>query len=346
MSLARVNVLNIGLMLGSLAVAMVVPFESFLLAYAVLGPLHYLTQISWLHDRGYFTRGNRDWLLLALLAAGIVGAMLLGSIGTGHRWMGHVAVSLMVFAFGYSLLLATTKDKALRWAGALVIGSLAVALYGTRGTAVLFGLYVPTIIHVCVFTAMFVLYGALKGRSVSAHLSALVFAGCVGAAVLWDPGTLGYTASQYAIEAYRDFGALHLQLMRDTGRLAEAVPATTTDSPIYPLAGYAELFTLPGGLQIGRLIAFAYTYHYLNWFSKTSVIRWHEVPRARMVAVVVIWIVSVALYAWEFSVGMKWLLFLSFLHVLLEFPLDFRTAFGVGGELLGRIGIRSRAAAG
>jgi hypothetical protein len=30
-----------------------------------------------------------------------------------------------------------------------------------------------------------------------------------------------------------------------------------------------------------RLIAFAYQYHYLNWFSKTSIIKWHEVTRAR-----------------------------------------------------------------
>jgi hypothetical protein len=136
--------------------------------------------------------------------------------------------------------------------------------------------------------------------------------------------------------------------MRDTGRLAEIVPAATTppDSRMYPMADYAELFTQPASLQVGRLIAFAYTYHYLNWFSKTSVIRWHEVPRARMLAVVAIWIASVALYAWEFSVGMKWLLLLSFLHVLFEFPLDFRTAFGIGGELLGRIGLRRRTAAG
>ncbi len=52
MNLAGVNYLNMGLMVLSCALAFVLPFELFLLAYAVLGPLHYLTQISWLHDRG------------------------------------------------------------------------------------------------------------------------------------------------------------------------------------------------------------------------------------------------------------------------------------------------------
>jgi len=56
LSIDQVNYLNIGLMIGSAAVAVRWPFETFLFAYIVLGPLHYLTEISWLHDRHYFTR--------------------------------------------------------------------------------------------------------------------------------------------------------------------------------------------------------------------------------------------------------------------------------------------------
>src|SRR5262245_66068389 len=52
-------------MLVSALLAWMLPFEMFLLAYAVLGPLHYLTQISWLHDRGWFTTGRWDWVPLA-----------------------------------------------------------------------------------------------------------------------------------------------------------------------------------------------------------------------------------------------------------------------------------------
>src|SRR5262245_10625902 len=64
----RVNYVNIALMLVSAVIAIRLPFELFLVTYAVLGPLHYLTQMSWLHDRGYFTTGRWDWMPLALLA--------------------------------------------------------------------------------------------------------------------------------------------------------------------------------------------------------------------------------------------------------------------------------------
>jgi len=45
---------HLGLMLSALGLAYLVPFELLLLAYVVLGPAHYATEISWLHDRKYF----------------------------------------------------------------------------------------------------------------------------------------------------------------------------------------------------------------------------------------------------------------------------------------------------
>ena len=43
------------------------PFETFLFAYAFLGPLHYLTEISWLHDRQYFSKGKYDFTFLLII---------------------------------------------------------------------------------------------------------------------------------------------------------------------------------------------------------------------------------------------------------------------------------------
>src|SRR6266852_5888202 len=68
LSTEQVNYLNIGLMLVAALAAFVRPFELFLFAYAFLGPLHYLTEISWLHDRRYFTRGRNDYLYLVAVA--------------------------------------------------------------------------------------------------------------------------------------------------------------------------------------------------------------------------------------------------------------------------------------
>jgi hypothetical protein len=71
-----VNWLNIGLMVVACGAAIAAPFQVFLGAWAILGPLHYLTEISWLHDRNYFTRRNtarRWWLALVLFAALTIG---------------------------------------------------------------------------------------------------------------------------------------------------------------------------------------------------------------------------------------------------------------------------------
>ena len=85
--------------------------------------------------------------------------------------------------------------------------------------------------------------------------------------------------------------------------------------------------------MVSRLIAFAYTYHYLNWFSKTQVIQWHKVPKLRFIAVIVLWVASVGLYVYDYAVGFKWLFLLSFAHVLLEFPLNHQSFIGIGREI-------------
>jgi hypothetical protein len=98
-----------------------------------------------------------------------------------------------------------------------------------------------------------------------------------------------------------------------------------------------DVFATPLGTMIGRVIAYAYTYHYLNWFSKTSVIKWHEVPRIRLAIAVAIWIASLGVYAWDYLVGLNVLFFLSMLHVFLEFPLNWRSFIDIGSELKARV---------
>src|SRR5581483_6211306 len=93
------------------------------------------------------------------------------------------------------------------------------------------------------------------------------------------------------------------------------------------------IFSSDIGFGIMRFIAFAYTYHYLNWFSKTSVIKWHQVPRQWLLSVIVLWIFSVGLYAYSYETGLMVLYFLSMLHVFLEFPLNYRSFIGIGDEV-------------
>ena len=95
---------------------------------------------------------------------------------------------------------------------------------------------------------------------------------------------------------------------------------------------WSIIFYSNAGIMLMRFIAFAYLYHYLNWFSKTEVIRWHKVPKVRFIGVIALWLVACGLYAYDYAVGLSFLFFLSFTHVLLEFPLNVTSIIGIGKE--------------
>src|ERR1700759_2897071 len=66
----RADIIHAGLLLASLALAYVLPFELLLLSYIILGPAHYYTEISWLHDRSYFMPTRAFAFVLAAAALG------------------------------------------------------------------------------------------------------------------------------------------------------------------------------------------------------------------------------------------------------------------------------------
>ena len=183
-------------------------------------------------------------------------------------------------------------------------------LFSSARAYALLAYFIITIVHVLVFTAAFVLYGALKRRSGAAIASLAIYAACVASFFLIPASPLA-AASPRVREMYDFFAPLNEQLI--------------------------ALFRLEGGvydaLPVMRLIAFAYTYHYLNWFSKTSVIGWHHITRTRAAVIVLGWATAVVLYAVDYTLGLSVLYVLSVLHVLLEFPLNHQTFAGIGSEL-------------
>ena len=66
----QTDAIHFALMVAAVGLADVFPFELVLLAYVFLGPAHYLTEISWLHDRKYFLphRGIALALIVVALA--------------------------------------------------------------------------------------------------------------------------------------------------------------------------------------------------------------------------------------------------------------------------------------
>jgi len=134
-----------------------------------------------------------------------------------------------------------------------------------------------------------------------------------------QPQNLFYAVSNYTQKSYALFAELNFRLINVLGMEA--------------LTDMKQVYTSNSGFVIMRFIAFAYTYHYLNWFSKTSVIKWHLVPKKMLVGTIILWLLAVGLYLVDYNLGLKVLFFLSFLHVFLEFPLNIISFTGIGKEV-------------
>lgn len=327
----QIDWLNIALLLGSAGAAYVLPFEVFLFSYAVLGPLHYLTEISWLHQRQYFATGKRDALWLLVLAAAL---FTVGFVVPKFTPRAESPATLELYqqrtlqagaAITYLALMSAVAMAAFRQLSSKIIFVLIAVVFllglvKLQAWILLFAIFLPTLIHVYIFTAAFMLLGALRNRSWPGLLSFGLLLTIGTALLVYQPPVEGSVS-----KLVRDHYILFDELNKWFARLLGASP------------GDFDPYTSPFGQAIMRFIAFAYTYHYLNWFSKTSIIKWHQVNRWRLVSVFALWVLAVALYATNYKVGFIALYTLSFLHVFLEFPLNWRSFVDLGKECRGLV---------
>jgi hypothetical protein len=423
----KINYANIGLMLITGVLSYFYPFETFLLAYAYLGPLHYLTEISWLHDRNYFAKGKYDFIVLLLVGVLLSYAAFAKDFGVSVEVYDYFVKmnlfdKLIVFALFSSILFALVKNLFIKIIAILflfifVSGWLspdAAAKNAESTTIFALTSLVPTLIHVYVFTGLFMLFGALKNRSVSGMWQMVGFVAIPLLLVFAIPVDTKAPISKFGKDAHyakgdgffstnvsiidhfnltdnpvytnsdfvsfvkkNDFKQANAQynfiskanlnglvdslskipnkaylikkqplnpnfqvdnillLFSKEGMLDEyqmkPIPAKLFTG--FSLEKYASVvYNSSVGIMLMRFIAFAYLYHYLNWFSKTEVIRWHKVPKIRFAAVVILWIAASVFYTMDYSLGLSVLFFLSFTHVLLEFPLYIMSIVGIGKE--------------
>ena len=403
---AQINYLNIGLMILSAIGAFFLPFEVFLFAYAFLGPLHYLTEISLLHDRSYFSKGKYDFIVLVIIGVLLSYAAFAKDFGINTDFYeafveANLFDKLLVLALFSAILFALVENLIVKIVAILF---LFVFISGwlspersaeNNASTTIFALtsLVPTLIHVYVFTGLFMLYGALKSRSKTGLISVATFIVIPIILVFYTPvNPKTNFLSDYGKKAYYadgdgffytnvsildHFKLIDEPLLTNKQYLDSVVNKKSADNQI-PIAERARItdslknklsenFIVPNqeseyynkpipvkfaipintkdyywnsiffstvGIMLMRFIAFAYLYHYLNWFSKTEVIRWHKVPKLRFVLVIGLWLTACGLYAYDYALGLSFLFFLSFSHVLLEFPLNIVSIVGIGKETL------------
>ncbi len=322
--------LNISLILLALYVAFHLPYQLFLLAYAVLGPLHYLTEINWIRSKGYFV-SQRGWVWFALgcsiliflpkalkewplgESTGIADSALIGFLITYSNsfLLATVFVALSIFFFRKTWMVV------LAGLGAFLAG-ISINHWSIYQLSI--GLLLPTLVHVYLFTLLFMWYGALKSRSIPGYLSVLLLAACPVYIWMGDMQVSTYLMSDAFKQIYVDQN-FHVTNFK----LGEMLGLSSQDSFYF----FAQT---EWKLQV--FIAFAYTYHYLNWFSKTTVIRWHKhLSRSRTLLIAGLWLLSVCLFWYDYKVGFLSLLGLSFLHVILEFPINAISIRGIGRAL-------------
>ncbi|MDI9341410.1 MAG: hypothetical protein QM534_12645 [Sediminibacterium sp.] len=320
MNTDRINYINIGLIILSCIAAFFLPFELFLFSYGILGPLHYLTEIGWLHKKNYFTKGKYDFVFLVIICS----ILFYYSFFAQRSKQAHDPIffsNLIALGLMSSAIFVFIKDWLYRIA-LIVLSFFVLSFFGkSEHYYVWISIFLPTIIHVFIFTWLFMLYGVLKEKSKSGFLSIIVLLICAASFFLIRPDNLNYAVSDYVQKSYSQFDLLNYYLI-NYFHLDE-------------LTEVKQIFTSSAGFVIMRFIAFAYTYHYLNWFSKTSVIKWHTVKRPVLIGTILLWLASIALYIYDYNVGLTALFFLSFLHVFLEFPLNVVSFNGIGKEISG-----------
>lgn len=314
MKAATIHHLNSGLIVLSCFIAFFIPFELFLFSYAVLGPLHYLTEIGWLHKKNYFTKGKYDFILLGISCCILVYWNYIPP--KSHTLMADIILLSALCSFAFVFMKDWLYRAAVILLSLLTVGFLNDMTHYFTWAAI----FLPTIIHVFIFTWAFMLYGVLKERSWQGLVSIIVLIICALLLFSIQPQNLFYPVSEYIQKAYSNFVLLNFSLVNFLN--------------MDQFSDIAQVFNTNAGFVIMRFIAFAYTYHYLNWFSKTSVIKWHLVSKKSLLITIGIWLLSVAIYAYDYSLGMNVLFFLSFLHVFLEFPLNIVSFTGIGKEVL------------
>lgn len=316
-----VDTLNIFLIILSLIIAFLIPFELFLMAYAILGPLHYLTEIRWLHEKKYFLADKMwGWIFVGftiLMSLNLIFKIpfITNVIEPNDRvfieqQINYFIYPLPLIAFVFALCAVHVR----KWQGiviSLVISIVLslVTLYYVSPIGIMVGMLLPTIIHVFVFTLLFMVFGTLQTKNTSGIIAIILL--CI------VPLLIAYSSI-----SIREFP------------ISTTIIITFLDGRFDVVNTYlAELFGQPNdkksifysiaGIKVQIFIAFAYTYHYLNWFSKTSVIGWSKnMNKRNLLFILCIWLLSMGLYWYDYKTGLTALFFLSFLHVFLELPLN------------------------
>ncbi len=328
MTSKKIDIINIGLIFISLFLAFRLPFELFLFSYVVLGPLHYLTELNWLKEKSYFVH-ERKWIWVYILLCLLLALPVLMSFATNGAFKNNLIyknfsrivhnsfseIILIMFLFSISLVyIRKWKHILFSFLASVAIGILVIKYVAF--SFIIAGIFLPTIIHVYLFTILFIIFGALNTKSAAGLICAFLLLLCpvIIFTLKLDPSAYEVSSSAKTSYITGRFSNVSFYMARILG----------------PLEKGRFHFLSDVGIRIQIFIAFCYTYHYLNWFSKTSTIGWSKLlSKVKFALIFLLWMGSIFLYWYDYKIGYIVLFFLSILHVVLEFPLNITSIKGI-----------------
>ncbi len=313
-----IDILNLVLIIIALILAIAIPFKLFLFAYAFIGPLHYLTEINWLHGKSYFIK-RRKWIIWPILLSIIFVFPYLFSLPElsnqkvftettltkSFSWISGCIWLALFMALGL-VISQSSKGRI------ILVGAGVLSMFLLRSIPVYniwIGLLLPTLIHVFLFTLFFMLLGSLRTNSYVGYLNCIVMV--IIPILIWRAPITGQNI--WLTEGMKfNFTQNNFHVLN------------ATVSKILGLSEGREFYFLGGkSYKIQVFISFAYFYHYLNWFSKTTVIGWHKMlTQQKSIYLFSAWLLFASLVILNYQMGITVLMLLSILHVFLEFPLN------------------------
>ena len=287
----------------SAVAATIAPLQVFLLAYIVLGPLHYLTEIAWLRRKDfYFSRG-----LLSARTYGVL-ATVLTLLGAADR-ITHRGLSFWLIGIFLLLSLSvwiTNRLVLLGLAAAIVL----VKVLSPGSAFFLVVAFIPTLVHVFFFTWIFMLSGAMRSGS--------------RGSLRWLNPALMLLIPLFLFWIPVHYPALGMHWIQMERISFAGVHSGLASSLHHTLSLGANLLADPWIAALLRIFAFAYLFHYLNWFGKAELLGWHQIPLRSWIIIGLLYASALGLYLYDLALGFLILNFFSLLHVLMEFPLDWR----------------------
>lgn len=315
----RIDIFNLLLLVLSLLIAILLPFETFLFAYAVLGPLHYLTEINWLNNRNFFSREKKHiWILIFLTVLISIPTLTYGRFALADKGLIHKIVRPISLEYSdiifISFLTAIGLVFLRKWSQLIPLLTFGLGItYFLRAIpffSIIIGVFLPTLIHVYFFTLAFMLLGIFRSKS-KVGIVTFTLALLCPLLIFILPWELSLSMinnsmiNKYLENGFQDVNVTLANFFTSEGTSAEMLIVSKV------------------GIKIQTFIAFAYLYHYLNWFSKISVIGWLKNTSGKKLSLIGgAWCISVFLYYFDYQLGLTVLFFMSLLHVILEFPLN------------------------